>query len=181
MNVSRYFFHATDETQDSDDYNDEDEEIDVPVAPDEDGASSRTVSEDEGDSAPVPGPSVIKVESQRQSQLRESLKETQIDPSLAEWLMIDESQAPQKRKFPLEDDSETEPEPESDSDNEDVKNEDADVDDDGWLNVRDNRSATMDTEERMTQEVCGPCHLMIISVWYEFYNLERGLARSQDG
>ena len=84
--------------------------------------------------------------------------------------------------FRSEDDSETEPEPESDSDNEDVKNEDADVDDDdGWLNVRDNRSATMDTEERMTQEVCGPCRLMIISVWYELCNLERGLARSQDG
>ncbi|KAK7686237.1 DNA ligase (ATP) [Cerrena zonata] len=147
----KYFFHATDVAQVSEEYDEEDDEEDLPVAPDdEDATSSRTVSEAEDEAVPEPIASSSKSQERSQSQTRESFKETKIDPSLAEWLMIDESQPTQKRKLPLEDDSETEPEP--DSDNDDVQNEDADVDDDDWLNLPNTRSVTIDTEEGSNRE-----------------------------
>lgn len=120
------------------------------MAPEEeDGASSRTVSEDEAE--PDPEPITSFPSDQSQGQTVDLFKETQIDPGLAEWLMVDETQSTQRRQLPLDDDSETEPEP--DSDNDDVQDEDVNIEDDDWLNVPSTRSATFNTEEDPNRQV----------------------------
>lgn len=107
--VSRYFFHASDARAETDEYNED-------------------VEDDDEDDAPVPGPSTKRSQSPVVVPKEE---EVDIDPTLADWLKIDNTSA---------DDEGVKHEPDSttdeDSDNADVADEDEDHDLDDWFSVK---------------------------------------------
>ena len=122
--VPRFFFHATEDRRGDEEYNMDD------------GGSSDTepevAAEAEYEAMQPEAAAEASEEVKRESpQVKEEVKEEEVDPSLADWFTVNADDAGDESPVKVESDSETEP----DSENEDVKQEDEDVkfeDDDDW-------------------------------------------------